>query len=95
MMFDFANTGRPMLFFTYDLDTYRDEIRGFYFDFLEQAPGPLLRTSEELAAALTGLDAVRAEYARRYEEFVAAFCELDDGGATARVVDRVFALDPG
>jgi CDP-glycerol glycerophosphotransferase len=95
MMFDFANTGRPMLFFTYDLDTYRDEIRGFYFDFLEQAPGPLLRTSEELAEALTGLDAVRAEYARRYEEFVAAFCELDDGGATARVVDRVFALDPG
>jgi CDP-glycerol glycerophosphotransferase len=94
MMFDFANTGRPMLFFTYDLDAYRDEIRGFYFDFLEQAPGPLLRTSEELAEALVGLDAVRAEYARRYEEFVAAFCELDDGGASARVVERVFGLDP-
>ena len=40
MMFDFANTGRPMLFFTYDLETYRDEVRGFYFDFLERAPGP-------------------------------------------------------
>jgi CDP-glycerol glycerophosphotransferase len=90
MMFDFANTGRPMLFFTYDLDAYRDEIRGFYFDFLEQAPGPLLRTTGELAEALGGLDAVRAQYTRRYEQFVADFCELDDGGATARVVDRVF-----
>ena len=39
MMFDFANTGRPMLFFTYDLEAYRDEIRGFYFDFGAQAPG--------------------------------------------------------
>ncbi len=54
MMFDFANTGRPMLFYTYDLDAYRDEIRGFYFDFAERAPGPLLRTTDELAAALAG-----------------------------------------
>ena len=40
MMFDFANTGRPMLFFTYDLDAYEEEIRGFYFDFEATAPGP-------------------------------------------------------
>ena len=44
LMFDFANTGRPMLFFTYDLEHYRDALRGFYFDF-ERMPGPLLRTS--------------------------------------------------
>ena len=43
MMVDFANTGRPMLFFTYDLDAYRDEIRGFYLDFVGTVPGPLLR----------------------------------------------------
>src|SRR5919197_5801424 len=49
MMFDFANTGRPMLFFTYDLEAYRDQVRGFYFDFAEKAPGPLLSTTEELA----------------------------------------------
>jgi CDP-glycerol glycerophosphotransferase len=90
MMFDYANTGRPMLFFTYDLDTYRDEVRGFYFDFLERAPGPLLRTSDEVAQALVDLDAVRAQYAQRHADFVAQFCELDDGGASARVVDRVF-----
>ena len=58
MMFDFANTGRPMLFFTYDLEAYRDEIRGFYFDFVAKAPGPLLQTTDELAAALQDLDAV-------------------------------------
>src|SRR5262249_17961035 len=33
VMFDFANTGRPMLFFTYDLEHYRDNLRGFTFDF--------------------------------------------------------------
>ena len=69
MMFDFANTGRPMLFFTYDLDAYRDEIRGFYFDFLERAPGPLLATSDEVAEALRDPEALRAQYAERYAEF--------------------------
>jgi CDP-glycerol glycerophosphotransferase len=90
MMFDYANTGRPILFYTYDLDAYADEIRGFYFDLVEAAPGPLLRTTGELAAALNNLDGVRAEYAARYDSFVARFCELDDGHAAARVVDRLF-----
>lgn len=27
LMFDYANTGRPMLFFTYDLEHYRDQAR--------------------------------------------------------------------
>jgi CDP-glycerol glycerophosphotransferase len=90
-MFDFAVTGRPILFYTYDLDAYRDEIRGFYFDLVEAAPGPLLRTTDELAAALLDLDGVRASHAQRYADFVARFCELDDGHAARRVVDRVFS----
>jgi len=48
VMFDYAITGRPMFFYCYDLEAYRDELRGFYFDFIEEAPGPISRTSEEL-----------------------------------------------
>jgi CDP-glycerol glycerophosphotransferase len=92
MMFDYANTGRPMLFFTYDLDAYADEIRGFYVDFTEIVPGPLLRTTDELGEALGDLDGVRRAHAPRYDEFVRKFCELDDGQASARVVDRLFDL---
>jgi CDP-glycerol glycerophosphotransferase len=90
MMFDFACTGRPMLLFAYDLDEYRDEIRGFYFDLERRAPGPVLHTMEELAEALRDLDAVAAAHADRYREFAAEFCELDDGQAAARVVDRLW-----
>jgi CDP-glycerol glycerophosphotransferase len=92
MMFDFANTGRPMLFFTYDLDAYGDEIRGFYVDFVETVPGPLLRTTDDVVAALGDLDGVQARYAERYAAFRQKFCELDDGNASARVVDRIFEL---
>jgi CDP-glycerol glycerophosphotransferase len=89
MMVDFANTGRPMLFYMYDLDAYEDEIRGFYIDLVDTVPGPLLRTSDELAEALGDLDAVTRAYADRYAAFRERFCELDDGAASSRVVDLV------
>lgn len=93
MMFDFANTGRPMLFFTYDLESYRDNLRGFYFDFEETAPGPLLTESDEVIAALLDIDEVAARSRTSYQRFVDRFCPLDDGRAAARVVDRVFGED--
>ncbi|GAB3205023.1 bifunctional glycosyltransferase/CDP-glycerol:glycerophosphate glycerophosphotransferase [Marinactinospora thermotolerans] len=90
MMFDFANTGRPMLFFTYDIESYRDNLRGFYFDFEETAPGPLLLESDDVIESIVGVDDVARAYADRYRAFTDQFCPLDDGGAAARVVDRVF-----
>ena len=90
VMFDFAVTGKPMLFFTYDLAAYRDDLRGFYFDFEREAPGPLLATTEEIADALNDLDAVVAAHAERYAAFRERFTPLDDGGAAERVVEAVF-----
>ncbi|WP_051967047.1 CDP-glycerol glycerophosphotransferase family protein [Kitasatospora mediocidica] len=87
VLFDFAITGRPMLFFTYDLDHYRDDLRGFYLDFEQHAPGPLLETSEQLIAALSDLPAATDGYAERYRDFRRTFCGQDDGRASARVVD--------
>ncbi len=89
-MFDFAVTGKPMLFYTYDLERYRDEVRGFYFDFEAEAPGPLLRTTEEVVAAVRDADEVHAKYRKLYDAFTARFCPLEDGGASARAVDRIF-----
>ena len=90
VMFDFAATGRPMLFFTYDLEHYRDQLRGFYFDFEAEAPGPLLSTSDEVVAALRDVAGVATGYRREYAAFAAKYCPLDDGKAAARVCDRLF-----
>ncbi|MFE4605571.1 CDP-glycerol glycerophosphotransferase family protein [Kitasatospora indigofera] len=95
IMFDFAITGRPMLFFTYDLEHYRDTLRGFYFDFEAEAPGPLLRDTGELVAALAALPDGAGAHAERYRRFRARFCALEDGGAAGRVVDRMLALGDG
>ncbi|MFB9555207.1 CDP-glycerol glycerophosphotransferase family protein [Streptomyces roseoviridis] len=92
LMFDFANTGRPMLFFTYDLEYYRDQLRGFYFDFEKRAPGPLLQTSDELIEALGDIDRISAGYTDAYREFRDVFCDLDDGRASERVIRRMLEL---
>ncbi|HXA61191.1 MAG TPA: CDP-glycerol glycerophosphotransferase family protein [Streptosporangiaceae bacterium] len=91
VMFDFANTRKPQLFYTYDLPHYRDILRGFYFDFESEAPGPLLETSDALIEAIRSIDSVSASYQKAYDAFIDRFCPLDDGKAAARVVDRVFS----
>ncbi|MFB7658051.1 MULTISPECIES: CDP-glycerol glycerophosphotransferase family protein [unclassified Streptomyces] len=99
LMFDYVNTGRPILFFTYDLDHYRDTLRGFYFDFASSAPGPLLHTSEALVTAVERIDRIEEAYADRYRWFQREFCDLDDGYASARLADRMLVaggdLAPG
>ena len=94
-MFDFAVTGRPILFFTYDLERYRDQLRGFYFDFEAEAPGPLLRATADVIDALRDIDTVAAAHRAAYDAFTSKFCALDDGSAAARVVDRMLAAPAG
>lgn len=89
LMFDYVNTGRPILFFTYDLEHYRDTLRGFYFEFAESAPGPLVSESAELISAIRDVDRIQAAYAERYRWFQDQFCDLDDGYASARLTDRI------
>jgi CDP-glycerol glycerophosphotransferase len=90
-MFDFAVTGKPIVFFPYDLDEYKDSVRGFYFDLEAEAPGPLCRTTHGVIDAISDLDRVHSSYAARYVRFRERFCPFDDGSSAARVVDRVMA----
>ena len=88
-MFDFAVTGRPVVLLAHDLERFQDTVRGFYFDLLPQAPGPLTRTAEELVDVLGRLDEVLPEHAERYQRFRETFTVLEDGHATDRVLARL------
>lgn len=91
VMFDFSVTGKPMYFLVPDMEHYRGELRGFYFDLVDAAPGPVVRTQAELVAAVR--DGDPAEYADRYDRWRRTFNPRDDGHAAERVVARI--LDQG
>ncbi|UUU22584.1 bifunctional glycosyltransferase/CDP-glycerol:glycerophosphate glycerophosphotransferase [Streptomyces sp. DSM 40750] len=93
VMFDYALLDRPMLFFTYDYEEYVHEGRGTYFDLLERAPGPILRTEDELHSVLreSSLDEQTIKYAAVRERFTADFGEYDKGTAAQSIVDQFFS----
>jgi CDP-glycerol glycerophosphotransferase len=91
VFFDYANTGKPMVFYMYDLDEYRDEARGFYIG-LDELPGEIVTREEGLARAIEGaLDAPAYErgYGEKYRAFRATYNYLDDGEAAARLARKI------
>ncbi|WP_370616445.1 CDP-glycerol glycerophosphotransferase family protein [Mumia sp. Pv 4-285] len=90
VMFDFAVTGKPMVFYAPDIEDYRDVTRGLYLALEDIAPGPVLHSSEAVADALADLTSLRAEHHDAYVAWQSRFVPLDDGSATARAVDAVW-----
>ncbi len=90
VMFDFANTDQPMLFFTYDFEEYKNDIRGFYMDFEKEAPGPFVYNTEEIIRSIENIDKIKLKYSEKYKAFQQKYCSLEDGHASKRIVDRLF-----
>lgn len=90
VFFDFANLKRPILFYTYDIEKYKNQLRGFYIDMNTEVPGPLLYTSEEVIDAILHIDKIQKRYQKRYDEFYDRFCCFDDGHASENIVKEVF-----
>ena len=90
VFFDYANLKRPILFYTYDIEKYQGQLRGFYIDMEKELPGPLLMDNDEVMNAIENIDEVSEKYKNRYNEFYERFCSWDDGRSSEKVVDAVF-----
>ncbi len=94
VMFDYALLDRPMFFYAYDLERYRDELRGWYFDFEEEAPGPVSRDTERLITDISELE-TNPENDRKWKEkrksFKEKFAKFEDGHASQRVAGKIEA----
>ena len=87
VFFDFANLKRPIIFYMYDLEYYRDESNGFYID-LEELPGRIIKTQEELENEIERLSH-NSEYDEKYKRFNEKYNYLDDGKASKRLVETI------
>ena len=85
LIFEYSLFERPMIFFAYDLDDYYDW-RGFYYNYDELTPGPVVKETEEIIDYIRHLDA-RFDQAQVHA-FKEKFMSSCDGHAT----DRIMAL---
>ncbi len=92
IFFDFLPTGRPVLYYIYDRESYERE-RGLYFS-MDEMPGYKCADIDELDTALGR--ALHGELADSEHHMRArqAFNSHDDGHAGSRVVDFLFHDDP-
>jgi CDP-glycerol glycerophosphotransferase len=86
-MFDYSLLKRPMFFYAYDLDKYKNNLRGFYFDFIEEAPGPISQTTSELVEDILTYDG--SNYIAKYNDFCKKYNHRDNGTASKQVVDII------
>ncbi len=90
VMFDYAILDRPILLFTYDLDIYRDELRGFYTDIVENRPGPILYTSKEVENAIINIDEVEEETKHLRRKFSEEFNQFENANSSEQIFNTVF-----
>ena len=93
LFFDFAVTRRPMIFYAHDLELYRDQLRGFYFDYENFVPGPVARDMNELFNVIAHWDDYFNE---QYDEKLAAFGEefttFEKGEAAKQIAELMINL---
>lgn len=92
VMFDAASLEIPLVFFVPDLELYRDEQRGFGLDLEALAPGPLVRSLQDMVAAVRRAgDGIEPAFAERTRAWRERFTPWDDGDSGDRVVRRMIA----
>ncbi|WP_417218635.1 CDP-glycerol glycerophosphotransferase family protein [Arthrobacter sp.] len=95
IFFDFLASEKPMIFFAPDQTQY-NSTRGVYLD---ELPGPILDSIEELIATLKclgtggGLDPITSHEEAR-SRAKALYCSKETGNSTKRVVDIVMRGNP-
>ncbi len=95
VMFDYSLLHRPMYFYTYDLEKYRDELRGFYFDFLAEAPGPISLTTEELIRDIRQYGTeIGEEFQEKTQAFYEKFHTYETGTASDKVIEEIENWQP-
>ncbi|WP_405267467.1 CDP-glycerol glycerophosphotransferase family protein [Methanobrevibacter sp.] len=89
IMIEYCILNRPIIFFTYDLDSYLSNERGFYYDFRKTVPGPIVYSCDELIDAIDNNDFDKS----KISGFVKTQFDVIDGKSSERIVD--FLLNEG
>ena len=89
VFFDFANLKRPEIFYMYDYDDYKNNLRDFYIS-LNELPGPIVQSEKELIDEIKNIDNYNKKYKVKYEKFNKKYNYLDDGNSAKRVVEEIF-----
>lgn len=92
VFFDYANLERPIVFFMYDYEKYKHEMRGFYIE-EKELPGPILKEEDQLLEVLKDYNG--EGYEEIYRVFNQKYNPYRTGDGAALVWKRVLPQKNG
>ena len=87
LVFEYSLFEKPMLFFAYDLDNYYDW-RGFYYDYKDFVPGPIMEDNESMIDYIKNLDTSFDK--QKVIDFRDKFMCACDGNSTKKIMELTF-----
>lgn len=85
IVFEFSLMCKPILFFAFDLESYYNE-RGFYYDYEEFVPGPIVKNAKQLIENIKNIE--KYDY-QKLETFRNRFMSGCDGHSTERILNNI------
>ena len=91
VMFDYSILKRPMIFFAYDLEDYKSSLRDFYFDMIEEVPGPICINNDEMIDYIKNYteEDYNKEFGEKYARWNEKFNPFDDGNASKKIIELI------
>jgi len=87
VFFDYANLKRPIVYYMYDIDDYKNNMRDFYID-IDTLPGNVVSTQKELEEDV--LDKLNNfSYDEKYKKFNDKYNYLDGIGVSKKFLEKV------
>jgi len=83
VMFDFANTGRKIMLYSYDKEEYMNG-RSMYFD-INELPFPSHENFDDIINEIKNIDKYES-----YDEFKKKYCEFDNEESSKIICDYIF-----
>lgn len=88
IIFEYAALKRPMVFYAYDLRSFEEDGRGFYWDYEGYVPGPVVKDEAELLGQIERLLSLKPEeYDKQYHlsQFLKDTYQYMDGRSVERL----------
>ena len=91
VIFDFALTGNPIILYSYDLDEYKNEIRGFYYEYESFVPGPIVKTENQLIKEIKNYDELKSRNSNRVKKFAKKFNQREEKSSSQLAVELLLS----
>lgn len=92
IMLGYLTSGKPIIYFPYDLDKYKENDTGLYYDYEEISAGPVCFNWEDVIMALSNLDYISKTYEHKYKIIRDRFSAYNDGKNCERVYKQVLEI---